>query len=105
MRSDRRIDIKIDQAPPVSKEAGDSEQDVDHSNGVHRASRLAVLSALAHLSHHLPVATLESLSLWLRMLEQPREASGVGRRPGDRSGLSENHHHHPAAVFPSPGFF
>ena len=26
--------------------------------------------------------------------EQPREASGVGRRPGGRSGPSEDHHHH-----------
>ena len=50
VRSDRRID----QAPPLSKEAGDFEQGVDHSNGSHRASRLAALSALAHLSQHLP---------------------------------------------------
>ena len=49
MRSDRRID----QAPPVSKEAGDFEQGVDHSIGVHRASRLAAPSMLVHLSQHL----------------------------------------------------
>ena len=53
VRAACEADRRIYQAPPVSKEAGDSEQDLDHSNSVHHASRLAALSALAHLSHHL----------------------------------------------------
>ena len=65
VRSDRRID----QTPPVSKEAGDFEQGVDQSNNVHRASRMAALSALAHLSHHLSCPrSLENL--------RPRMRSG-----------------------------
>ena len=50
-----RSDKRNDQAAPVSKEPGDSEQGVDHSDGVHRASRLGpgwrcLRSLIAHLS-------------------------------------------------------
>ena len=51
----------------MSKEAGDYEQGVDHSYDVHRASRLAALSTLAHLSHHVSChRSLENLRAHVR---------------------------------------
>ena len=74
----------------MSKEAGDSEQGVDHSDGVHRASRLAALSALTHLSHHLSCPrSVENLH------DQASDPDGMDR-PGLRDldqsdGLEEGH--------------